>query len=239
MARITTICGMSKASAWIFALTYVGYATFYFDRKPLTVAKSQMTLPDAFGAESSLSMHVLSVLDTGFLASYAAAQLALAPLAGRTESSLGLLVLFGGSALCCALLALAHSQWLLLLLWSANGGFQALAYPLCVKALNPHVEPSVRGRVMGLWTTCQSAGSVLANVVAAYAMHRYGWRAAFAVPAAFVAAAGLALYRFLPADGASSGGGGGKGGKGLGPVALESIRYKILEDPSCCSEFFM
>jgi sugar phosphate permease len=185
------IGGLTGQPLQVFLLTYVAYVTLYCGRKPLSVAKSAMGLPTA----------TLGNMDTAFLAAYAFGQLFLAGLSTQTSTARALALCYGGCALAMLGFAAFESDQARIMLWGANGLFQALCYPLCVRALAPHLPQASRGKLMGIWTTSQAVGGVVANSFAAAAMSRWGWRAAFAPgPATGLALAALALLLGLPQD---------------------------------------
>lgn len=188
---VLKIGGLSGHSLQVFFLTYVAYVMLYCGRKPLSVAKSAMGLPTA----------TLGNMDTAFLAAYAFGQLCLAGLSTQTSTARALALCYGGCALAMLGFAAFESDTVRIALWGANGLFQALCYPLCVRALAPHLPQASRGKLMGIWTTSQAVGGVVANSFAAAAMARWGWRAAFAPgPATGLALAALALLLGLPPD---------------------------------------
>jgi sugar phosphate permease len=192
---VLTVGGLAGQPLQVFLLTYVAYVTLYCGRKPLSVAKSAMGLPTA----------TLGNMDTAFLAAYAFGQLCLAGLSTQTSTARALALCYGGCAMAMLGFAAFESDTARIVLWGANGLFQALCYPLCVRALAPHLPHASRGKLMGIWTTSQAVGGVLANSFAAAAMSRWGWRAAFAPgPATMLALAALALLLGLPPDDASS-----------------------------------
>ena len=188
---VLRVGGMGGTQLRVFALTYSAYAAVYFGRKPLSVTKAEIGLPPS----------VTGGMDTAFLAAYAFGQLCLGPLASRAGAPRGLALCYGGCALALLGFATIDSTLARTALWGVNGLFQSQCYPLCVRALAPHLDPSTRGRTMGVWTTSQAVGGVLANTFAAAAMRAWGWQAAFApLPAALLAAAALLLLLGLPPE---------------------------------------
>eukprot|EP01051_Picozoa_sp_SAG22_P017739 SAG22_NODE_2808_length_2191_cov_1.463671_5_plen_178_part_01 len=153
-----------------YALTYLGYSFLYLGRKPLSVTKAAMGLPTA----------TLGNMDTAFLAAYAVGQLFLSSCSAKASAPAGLAACYAGCALALLGFAYVEDDTARTCLWGFNGLCQALCFPLCVRALAPHLPPASRGKLMGVWTTSQAIGGVLANSFAAAAMGRFGWRAAFA-----------------------------------------------------------
>ena len=132
----------------VFLLTYVAYVSIYLGRKPLSVTKGAMGVPTS----------VLSHMDTAFLACYAFGQLFLSPLSSQLTAAKGLAICYIGCSLTLVGFVAMDSDLSRTVLWGAQGLFQAMCYPLCVRALTPHLQPASRGKLMGLWCTCQASG---------------------------------------------------------------------------------
>jgi sugar phosphate permease len=125
-------------------------------------------------------------------------------LAERVGANRALASCFAASGAALFGFAALDSESARIVLWGANGLFQAMCYPLCVRALGPYLDPKTRGGLLGLWTTSQAVGGVLANSFAATMLSWYGWKAAFApVPAAMLAGACLLLLFGLPPENAA------------------------------------
>ncbi|HUS66130.1 MAG TPA: MFS transporter, partial [Kofleriaceae bacterium] len=77
--------------------------------------------------------------------------------------------------------------------FAVNGLAQSTGWPGTVKAMTPWYAPAERGRVMGLWSTCYQVGGLAATALATLLLTTYGWRSAFFVPAAWVAAVGVLI----------------------------------------------
>lgn len=170
-----------------FALTWISYASYYFTRKNLAVSKSR--LHDSLGFTTA----ELGSIDTLYLIIYAAGQF----MTGWLGDRIGPRRLIALGMLCSAATALcfglSSSYFVMLLAFGINGLFQSSGWPGNVKAMQPFFGPSQRGRVMGLWTTNYQAGGLLATVLATWLLAHYGWRAAFVVPALWVALVGVVI----------------------------------------------
>ncbi|MEK6606048.1 MAG: MFS transporter [Myxococcota bacterium] len=184
----------------VFVLTWVAYASYYLTRKNFSVSKS--AIEDAFG----LDPRALGLIDTGYLAAYAVGQFAMGLLGDRIGSrrlvGVGMIV----SAALTATAGASGTVIAIALCLGANGFAQASGWPGTVKALTPWVDPARRGRVMGMWSTCYQVGGLVAGAVASYLVKHAGWRAAFVIPALWVAVIGglilVALPEARPAAGA-------------------------------------
>lgn len=174
-----------------FVLTWVSYASYYFARKNLAVSKTR--LQDSLG----LSTTALGSIDTVYLLAYAIGQFANGALGDRIGPrrliAMGMLA-SAGMALC---FGLSFSFWPMFLAWGINGLFQASGWPGNVKAMQPFFPSGTRGRVMGLWTTNYQAGGLVATALATFLLVRLGWRAAFILPALWVALVGAAVLLLL------------------------------------------
>ena len=136
-----------------FALTYFAYSVLYIGRKCLSVTKSEIGVSNA----------ELGTWDTAFLVAYAAGQLGLGGYVERTTAARGLTMCFCTVAISLQLFVSFESIAARTCSWALNGVAQAQVFVLCVRALNPYLDPATRGKVMGFWTTSQAVGGVLAN----------------------------------------------------------------------------
>ena len=176
----------------VLSLTWIAYASYYLGRKGFSVTKS------ATAAALGLEPGALAAIDTGYLAAYAVGQFTSGLLGDRLGArrllTVGLLV----SAIACVAFGLGSSGGALLVAFSLNGLAQATGWPGTNKAIAGYTTREDRGAVMGLWATCYQVGGVASTALATYLLPRAGWRAAFLVPAAWMAALAVVLFRALP-----------------------------------------
>lgn len=174
-----------------FVLTWVSYASFYFTRKNLAVTKSR--LHEQLGVTTAL----LGTLDTAYLITYALGQLISGVLGDRLGPRRLLTLGMLGSAATAVGFGLSSTVLPMFLAFALNGFFQSAGWPGNVKAMQPFFGSAARGRVMGLWTTNYQVGGLLATTFATLLLAHSGWRAAFWVPALWVAVVGFTIYAFL------------------------------------------
>lgn len=174
-----------------FALTWVGYASYYVTRKNLSVVKSR--LHDTFG----LSTTALGEIDTLYLACYALGMFASGTLGDRIGARRLLTIGMLGSAAMALWFGLSSELWAFATAFALNGLFQSTGWPGNVKAMQPFFTRGSRGRVMGLWTTNYQVGGILATALATFILVRWGWRAAFVGPAAWVTLIAILIYMLL------------------------------------------
>ncbi len=209
-----------RARRVAFALSWLAYASYYVGRKGFSVTKS------AIASALGLGTPMLALIDTAFLGAYAAGQvpsgLAADRIGARRLLALGML----GSAAACAGFGSASSAAALLLAFGCNGLAQSTGWPGTTKAMAEHTSLLERGRVMGLWSTCYQIGGIAATTLAAFLLARFGWRAAFRVPAMWLAAVALVIFAWLPGPpggtGTSTSGGDGEARKRARRALLRS-----------------
>ncbi len=191
----------------VFALTWTSYASYYFVRKNLPIAKTSLK---GIGITDS----GLALLDTVFLVVYAVGQFCGGWLGDKVGARR--LVGFGMllSAIFCAAFGASSTLLAFAIFLALDGFFEATGWPGTMKALASWYDTKERGRVMGLWSTCFQVGPILATALAARLIGRglvahfggwlapfsfdiHGWRSAFFVPACLVAVVGLIVLRFL------------------------------------------
>ncbi|GMV43941.1 MAG: hypothetical protein AMXMBFR64_56570 [Myxococcales bacterium] len=174
-----------------FSLTWLSYASYYLTRKNFGVVKLRME------RELGVSMDMLGIIDTVYLAAYALGQFVTGALGDRLGArrmigwgmllSAGLSFAFGASSVAA----------LFLLAFGLNGLVQATGWPNNVKAMAWWFGRGSRGWVMGVWCTCYQVGGLVATALATWLLIHHGWRAAFFVPGMWVALVGAVVLVFL------------------------------------------
>jgi len=176
----------------VFALTYVAYAVLYLARKPVSVVKTTLE------AELKMSVAALGRIDSALLLSYTAGQLLL----GRTVKTFGrtlpLVVAYAASGASTAAFGLASSSGAMTAAWAASGFFAAPANPLMVILIGELFPASLRATAIGAWSSSQQIGGVAANLISAYVLGKYGWRAVFLVSGGLIASFAPLLAIALP-----------------------------------------
>lgn len=186
----------------VFGLTWLSYASYYLTRKNFSIAKA--TLQGTYG----FTTKQLGFIDSTYSAAYALGQFVWGAVADRYGPRR---VIAGGmlaSAVCSLLFGMQTSFWGMMILFTLNGFVQATGWSPNVKAMTGWFPDSIRGSVMGFWTTCYSVGSFVAGPVARFFINppswaptfveSLGWQWAFYGPAIPVALVGLAVLLFLP-----------------------------------------
>lgn len=172
-----------------YAATWISYATYYFGRKGLSVAKVSI--------ENALGKSALYGVETGYLAAYAVGQYLSGWLGDRVGARR--LVGFGMllSALACFAFGASAAGTFFMVAMIVNGLAQSTGWPGNVKAMAEWTPPERRGAVMGVWATCYQVGGIAATSVAAMCVRAWGWSWGFFGPALMIAAVGLGVLLLL------------------------------------------
>jgi sugar phosphate permease len=168
----------------ILVATIIGYASYYFVRKNLSVAMPAMGRDLGIGKADLglfLTLHGLlyglAKFGNGLLADRANA---------RTFMAAGLML----SALVNICFGFSSSVLTLGLLWMLNGWVQGMGFPPCARLMGHWFSPKEMATKFSIWNTSHSIGAGLVVVLCGYLV-AYHWRLCFFVPA------GLAMLSAL------------------------------------------
>jgi sugar phosphate permease len=206
---------LSKAQWRTLFVVWLTYGSFYLCR--VNIGPARVEIQRTFAIDPISMGFVLGALKIG----YAIGQLVNGQLAERFGPKRILMIGLFGSVAACVLFSCAGSlvhvlpelsgpvnaalglvssratlgpaAALLLLLWFANGYFQAGGWPPTVKIMAGWFTPNERGRMMGILGTSYQLGSAL-TIAASGALVTFAgndWRAAFLVPAVLLGAVGV------------------------------------------------
>jgi sugar phosphate permease len=154
----------------IFAATWLGYAGYYFCRKPFYVVKADMA--GALGFSTVQLAH----LGTAYLAAYAVGQFSSAYFGRRLGPKLLLLAGMAISLACNFIFGISNGFWTVMLFLTINGMAQGTGWPGCIGSLAFWFRREQRGSILGVWSTCYQLGSLVSTAFAAYLLGRAGWR---------------------------------------------------------------
>jgi sugar phosphate permease len=175
-----------------FALSWLAYATYYLGRKGFSVVKSTLV------REYGFSTGTLATIDTVYLVAYACGQVPSGLAADRWGARHLVAAGMAISAIACVLFGSAHAAWIFALCFGLNGFAQSTGWPGTTKIVAQWTSALDRGRVMGIWSTCYQVGGIAATALATFLLARYGWRAAFYVPALCLVVVAAAVLWGLP-----------------------------------------
>jgi OPA family glycerol-3-phosphate transporter-like MFS transporter/OPA family sugar phosphate sensor protein UhpC-like MFS transporter len=170
----------------------VGYGTFYFVRKNMSVAMP--VLERQLGLSKSnlgliLTLHGLIYGASKFAGGFAADRAN-----ARVFMSFALLV----SALINICFGLSSALIAFGFLWMLNGFFQGMGYPPCARLLTHWFAPKELASKMSLWNASHSLGGGAIVVLCGYLVEHFdSWRVCFLIPSAIAIAMSGLLFLFL------------------------------------------
>lgn len=159
----------------IFSVSWLAYAAFYFPRQAFSAAKVGI-LDEGF-----LTRQSMGLLDSAYLAAYAAGQFiwgAAAERFGTRRVVAGGLVMAAVAALA---MGIAPAVWFFLPLMIVQGLAQSTGWSALSKNIAAFFKPQARGRAMGLFATSYAFGGLVAAPFAGWVAYSVfdSWRWAF------------------------------------------------------------
>ncbi len=170
----------------------IGYATFYFVRKNLSVAMPVME-KDLGISKTSLGLFLtlhgviygLSKFSNGFLGDRCNA---------RSFMVVGLV----GSALMNVFFGFGSAVITFGVVWMINGWFQGMGFPPCARLLAHWFPPKIFAMKMSIWNISHSLGAGLIVILCGTLLAPISWRLCFLVPAAIALICAVYLWLALP-----------------------------------------
>lgn len=204
LSRITNVDGATangRTAAhqlWrdrVFVATWLSYVGFYFCRKPWSVAKS------AIGREAGFDSNTLGQIGASYLVAYAIGQFLASGMGPRFGPRLNVLGGMALSILACVAMGFTLDATLLFGLAAVNGLAQATGWSGNVGTLASWFHKHERGRVMGVWATNFTVGSLASTWVLSWVLS-FGtpevpvWRYAFFGGAAVLTIVWFVFFAF-------------------------------------------
>eukprot|EP01059_Diplonema_ambulator_P030748 TRINITY_DN5379_c0_g2_i1.p1 TRINITY_DN5379_c0_g2~~TRINITY_DN5379_c0_g2_i1.p1 ORF type:complete len:519 (+),score=66.88 TRINITY_DN5379_c0_g2_i1:78-1634(+) len=174
----------------VLIVTWVAYAAYIIGRKPFSVVRFNVQ------EEIKLSSMMSSMVDTAFLTTYCFGQIFYSYLKNKYSTKAIISLGLAGSAACALLFSSTTYPTAMVFLWGLNGVFESFGWPSCVSVVTPWLAPHERGRIMGVWGSCQAVGSLLGNWLAA-SLLIWGWRWSYYGVVATVGASAIGVYLLL------------------------------------------
>lgn len=176
----------------VFLLTYWCYAIVYVTRKAFSVVKTLIR------DDLSLDAYTLGGVDSAFLGTYALFQVYLPSLSDKFGVRPVLIAALMGAGIFSGCFSMASSPRSLCGIWLLEGLCHAPIFSVLVKAVSLWYTPTERLKVLGIWTTSQQVGGMLATVIATYVGTRFGWRNVFIAASLLTCGFGLLIAFCLP-----------------------------------------
>ena len=201
------VASMYKHWRWrIFYSSFIAYVVFHLCRKNIAVA-----LP-AMGKALSLTNTQLGILGSTLYVTYGIGKFVNGVIADKSNVRTFLptaLILSAICNICFVLSAIfvtpGHVSffglpsatvllWLLSFFWGANGWFQSCGFPPVAKSLSYWFSNSERGTKWSIWSTSHQIGVFASVALSGIVINKFGWMAAFYVPAIICLITGLWLF---------------------------------------------
>jgi len=177
---------MKSWRAKIFVATWLSYFGFYFCRMPWAATKSDI------GKEAGWGATALGQVDAAYLIAYAVGQFLASGMGTKLGPRLNVLLGMAVSIVVTALMGVTLTLPVVMGLVAINGLAQATGWSGNVGTMANWFHKHERGRVMGLWSTNFTVGSIaapfaMAGVLALAASYGGDWRWCFYFGAAVLA----------------------------------------------------
>lgn len=190
----------------IFYASFVAYVVFHLCRKNIAVA-----LP-AMGEALHMSNTELGILGSTLYVTYGIGKFINGVIADKANVRTFLPTALILSAICNIFFVLSavfitpgHASflglpsatvllWIMAFFWGANGWFQSCGFPPVAKSLSYWFSNSERGTKWSIWSTSHQIGVFGAVALSGFVIDKFGWMAAFYVPAVICVITGLWLF---------------------------------------------
>ena len=175
----------------VLLASIIGYATFYFVRKNLSIALP--FIEHGLGIRKAnlglfLTMHGLlygvSKFGNGFLAD-------------RGNSRAFLVVGLAASAVMNVLFGLSSAVVTMGVIWMLNGWFQGMGFPPCARLITNWFPPKELATKFSIWNSSHCIGGGLIVILCGYLV-TFGWRYCFFVPAGIALACAAYIWLTTP-----------------------------------------
>jgi OPA family glycerol-3-phosphate transporter-like MFS transporter/OPA family sugar phosphate sensor protein UhpC-like MFS transporter len=171
--------------------TILGYATFYFVRKNLSIAMPVMA------TALNLNKEQLGLFLTLHGVVYGVSKFANGFIGDRANARFMMVVGLAGSAVLNIFFGLSTTVLALGLIWMANGWFQGMGFPPCARLTTHWFSPKELATKFSIWNTSHSIGAGLIVILCGYLV-TMDWRYCFFVPAAIALLCAVYLSKTLP-----------------------------------------
>ena len=170
----------------------IGYGTFYFVRKNLSVALPVMK--EQLGLSNTVMGKVLTL--HGIV--YGLSKFANGIIADRANARFFMALALIASAIVNVCFGLSTAAVFFGIFWMINGYFQGMGYPPCARLLSHWFSPKELATKMSLWNASHSIGGGLILILCGHLIDRYGnWQICFFVPSGIALVIAALLLIFL------------------------------------------
>lgn len=175
----------------IFYSIFTGYASFYLTRNSFIYVAPVMRTALGFSLEQ------LGIIMSVFPLSYGFCKLLAGILAEKFSTRVFMAFGLAMTGVINILFGFQTSLTAFVVLWLANGFFQAAGAPPCAKLLTTWYSRSERGTWWGFWNTSHNTGGFIIPLLAGYCARSFGWQYGMIVPGCVSIFMGLFLFNRL------------------------------------------
>src|SRR5438874_30939 len=169
----------------------IGYATFYFVRKNISVAMPIME------EDLGISKTQLGAFLTLHGVLYGVSKFGNGFFADRCNARAFMVIGLVASAVMNVFFGLSSAVMTLGIVWMINGWVQGMGFPPCARLLTHWFSPKQLATKMSIWNTSHSIGAGIIVVLCGYLV-KINWRMCFLVPAAIALVIAIFLWLTLP-----------------------------------------
>src|ERR1700722_1963088 len=184
----------SQYRSWQYRVlisTIIGYATYYFVRKNLSVAMPVME------EKLHLSKVYLGLFITAHGQIYGASKFISGYLGDRCNARAFMVFGLVASALLNICFGMSSAALTLGVIWMVNGWVQGMGFPPCARLMTHWFPPKKLATKMSIWNISHSLGGGLILLLCGYLVVK-NWRLCFFVPAAIALVCAVYLWFALP-----------------------------------------
>ncbi len=175
----------------VLVTSIIGYATFYFVRKNISIAMPVM--------QSSLGIQKqsLGLFLTLHGVLYGVSKFANGFLGDRTNAAVFMAFGLAASALMNVFFGFSSAVLTFGVIWMANGWFQGMGFPPCARLIAHWFSPKQLASRWSIWNVSHSVGAAVILILGGYLVV-ISWRLAFFVPAAIALLCAALIWLTLP-----------------------------------------
>lgn len=184
----------------VIAACFLAYLCAYIGRLNMSATLGRVI--EAMRVDETLG----GTLQTVFAIVYAAGQFIFGALVDRVRPRILLSVGLLGSALCNLAFSFSGAFGLMIAMWALNGLFQSMLWTPIVRTIAESFEGKKRMKASFVMSFTLACGHIAAWGLASLLSMYVGWRNAYRIPAAILAAACVGTNLILPGDAGNAAG---------------------------------
>lgn len=164
----------SSSKTWLFiAACWVAYSFSYIGRLNFSASMADMT------ANGVILKSQASLVTTGFFICYGLGQVLSGWLGDKVMPRYLVFAGLSGAAICNFIMFFAPPVYVMVILWSLNGLSQSLLWAPIMKAVSDRIPKNKIQKCCTIMATTLAAGTLLAYVISALLINKFGWTSAF------------------------------------------------------------